>query len=270
MRLPFELSSPPESAKSQEQNPPLRVLLAERPGGKLTHFITDFPISLPVDFEVEDDLMVVASLGAQNVFDIIVIGESLFGRQVPPETVQSLADAAHTTPILIVGKLDAEQDGETLTGDLRMICPRQLSASSLLREIRQTLEVFVTKRPMDGQRRRIQCLAQIFDHLLERMPYAVAVTDENGDICSLNRAASSYWHRPTDQIVGTHLLDDPASADSCTLMLGPEHCPVDASSEPFQWLGGRYFLTSLTRSRNGGGENGHSSGNGHVSHSYQD
>jgi len=225
----------------------LRVLIAERPGGRLASLISDFPLDLPLDFEVEDHLDVVASLAAQNAFDLVVIGESLFGKSVRPEIVRSLVESAEMTPILVLGEHLSEFHGGIETGSLRLIRPSRLCASVLLREIRQTLEMHVLAYPQSEQERRILCLCRIFDSMLDRMPYPVAVTNEKGDVCFLNTAARNFWPNAARDAVGTHLLDRPEEGRAEVLRLGTPKADFEVAPVPIEWMGTQYFLTSIRR-----------------------
>jgi len=225
----------------------LRVLIAEHPGGKLTPIALNLPASLPLEFETEDDLGVVATLAAQNAFDLVILGESLFGEEVDPSVVRSLADASHTPPILVLGETIPEFNGGIETGCLRVVTPYHLSSTLLLREIRQTLEMHVLQNQGACQRRRVVCLCEIFDHMLEHMPYAVAVVDEDGIICSLNQAARRFWNPPSHDPTGERLLSEPASGKVEILLLRPGETRVEVAPVPIDWLGHRYYLTSMRR-----------------------
>jgi PAS domain-containing protein len=225
----------------------LRVLIAERPGGRLSTLAGDFPIDWPLDFEVEDRLDVVASLAAQNAFDLMVIGESLFGKSVRPEIVRSLADASEMTPILVLGEHLSEFHEGIETGSLRMVRPARLCPSSFLREIRQTLEMHVLTYHSPEQERRILCLCRIFDSMLDRMPYAVAVTDSDGDVCFLNSAARNLWPDLGRGALGMHLLDHPEEGRAEILRLGTPKADVEVAPVPIEWMGEQYFLTSMRR-----------------------
>jgi PAS domain-containing protein len=241
-------------ARPEGEPTELRVLIAERPGGKLATLAASFPVDLPVDFEVEDHLPVVASLAAQNAFDAVVIGESLFGRQVPGETVRSLVESSRMTPILVLGEHVPEFHEGIETGALRIVRLPRLTPTLLLREIRQTLEMHVAAFPEAEPERRIRCLARIFDSMLERMPYAVAVTDAEGRVRFLNAPARSFWANPDRDVLGTRLLRRPEEGRAEILTVGPPDAQVEVAPVPIEWLGERYFLTSIRRvgGRNGG------------------
>lgn len=243
MKAPFDLPGVNGHARGFHES--LRILLAEHRGGKLTHLAERLPLSVPVDFDTEDNLAIVATLAAQNVFDLVILGESLFGHEVDPATVRSLSEASHTTPILVLGETIPELSGGVNTGFLRVICPKRMTPSLLLTEIRQTLEQHVLRQKGPGQERRIACLCYLFDQMIEHMPYAVAVTDEKGNICTLNQAARQCWHPPVHDATGQPLLANPALGRAEVLTLRPGNTRVEVSPVPFDWLGRRYYLTSM-------------------------
>lgn len=225
----------------------LRILIAEHLGGRLTQLIPDFPIGIPVDFEVEDHLGVVASLAAQNAFDIVVIGDSLIGHSVEPTLIASLADASHTTPILVLGDTTPELRNGAETGGIRVAPLTDLCPSSLLREVRHTLEMHVTRNFRPDQGRRIDCLNRIFEHMIERMPYGVAVTDPEGFVRYVNEAACKLWNAGKVDVLGSRLVNHPEEGRCEILQVGAPQTPVEVAPVPIEWLGHRYFLTSVRR-----------------------
>lgn len=245
MKSPFDLSGLNGHAHGFHES--LRILLAEHPGGKLTQLAVELPLSIPVEFETEDDLSVVATLAAQNAFDLVILGESLFGHEVEPATVRSLAEASHLTPLLVLGETIPELAGGFETDFLRVVCPKRLTPSLLLREIRQTLERHVQRQKGPGQQRRIACLCYLFDQMIEKMPYAVAVTDQEGIICTLNQAARHFWSPPNHDAVGLRLMDKPGEGRVEVLTLRPGNTRVEVAPVPIEWLGRRYYLTSMRR-----------------------
>ncbi len=245
MESPITLRSGP--AGGAEEELVLRVLIAEKPGGRLASLAADFPMDLPLDFEVEDNLEVAAALAAQNAFDMVVIGESLMGRKVPGTAIRSLVDSARMTPILVLAEHLPEWYGGIETGTLRMVRPNRLGYSLLLREIRQTLEMHVVAYPEVEQERRIRCLCHLFDSMLDRMPYAVAVTDTDGCVCFLNSAARSFWANPALDAMGLRLIRQPEEGRAEILTIGPPEAKVEVAPVPIEWLGAQYFLTSIRR-----------------------
>jgi PAS domain-containing protein len=243
MKAPFESAGLNGHASGFHES--LRILLAEHPGGKLTQLAVALPLSIPVEFETEDDLSVVATLAAQNAFDVVIIGESLFGHEVDPVTVRSLAEASHTTPILVLGETIPELAGGIETRFLRVVCPKRLTPALLLHEIRQSLERHVMHQEGRGQPRRLACLCYLFDQMIEKMPYAVAVTDEEGVICTLNQAARHFWNPPTHDAIGQKLLANPSQERVEVLTLRPGNSRVEVAPVAIEWLGQRYYLTSM-------------------------
>lgn len=225
----------------------LRILVAEHLGGRLTQLIPEFPIGTPVDFEVEDHLGIVASLAAQNAFDIVIIGESLLGRHVDLEIITSLAEAAETTPILVLGRTTPDFRAGVATGSIRVVDPPQVNTSSILREVRHTLEMHVLDHQQADQSRRLACLTRIFEHMIESVPYAVAVTDMEGIVRCVNEAACRLWGDGRPHVVGSHLVDHPEEGRTEILEIGVQHTPVEVAPVPIEWLGQRYFLTSVRR-----------------------
>lgn len=229
-------------------SPSLRALIAEHAGGRLAALIADFPDGIPVEFEVEDHLDVVASLAAQNAFDIVVIGESLIGHRVAASVVESLADASHTTPILVLGETIPELNGGVETGTIRVVAPSEVTPATLLREVRFTMEMHVMNHEKrSDQSRRVQSLKRIFEHMIDRMPYAVAVTDPDGFIRCVNRAACALWDRGETDVLGSLLVDHPEDGKVEILNVGARRTPVEVAPVPIDWLGQRYFLTSVRR-----------------------
>lgn len=245
MKAPLELAALNGRANGFHES--LRILLAEHPGGKLTQLAVDFPLSIPVEFETEDDLRVVANLAAQDAFDVVIIGESLFGHEVEPATIGSLAEASHITPILVLGETIPELSGGVETEFLRVVCPKRLTPAVLLQEIRQTLERHVLQQDGHRQQRRLACLCYLFDQMIENMPYAVAVTDEEGLICTLNQAARRCWNPPMLDAIGQKLLANPSQGRVEILTLRPGNARVEVAPVPIEWLGRRYYLTSMRR-----------------------
>ncbi|MFT5468996.1 MAG: PAS domain-containing protein [Verrucomicrobiales bacterium] len=202
-------------------------------------------MGIPVDFEVEDHLGVVASLAAQNAFDIVVIGDSLIGHAVDPAMIVSLAEASHTTPVLILGQTTPEFKNGAESGGIRVAPLTNLCPSSLLREVRYTLEMHVKKFHRADQDRRIGCLKRIFENMIERMPYGVAVTDVEGFLRYVNEAACKLWNQGRVNLVGSRLVDHPEEGRVEILNIGDRSPPVEIAPVPIEWLGNRYFLTSV-------------------------
>lgn len=204
--------------------------------------------SLSLEVEREDDVASVIALTGSHAFDVIIISNLLGDRTIPDNLADELRTCAIDTPILVVGYevigLEDTANGDTI----RQALPSRLTSSTLLREIRFTLENHVLEHGFLNQERRLACLQCMFSQMLEMMPYAVAAIDSEGFIVSLNETAEKLWSGPVENAIGTRLSKSPQDGTVQRKKIDGQN--YDADLVRIEWLGSEYFLATLHRSEN--------------------
>ena len=236
--------TPPKNLDRREIPPPrgsLRVLLIEPGGGKLYRMLEEISSEFPMAVEVEARVDSLTALAASRAFDVMIIGPSPKNRQIGGLDPAVLKNCAQDTPLLVLGDpvpgLNGSAAGSVQTAQLS-----ELTSSVLMREIRSTLENHALAGPLGHDPHRLDALNLIFQHMLERMPEAVAVVDLDGELVALNQLARPLWDLP-ERSIGTCLVKEPVDGELRALAISGQKVMGDLTQ--FDWLGSNYFLATL-------------------------
>jgi len=225
----------------------LRTLVVEPHAGQLTKLLGQNVDGVTLEVDQELDLSALAARIADQVYDLVIINNLAGDQSLNAEAVKKLQKSSVATPILVLGydmfMADEKKKGDA--GTIRQAAPSHVTASTLAREIRYTLEAHVIARRFKDQEHRMECLQTMFWQMLEHMPYPVLAIDSEGYVVALNRSAQGLWNGPAEKALFTSLSDESLPMDGLTQEKQINGVLYSADFVRIEWLGEDFFLVTL-------------------------